>query len=117
MVNEAVGLKPSKDKVADELAQSHYDVDSGVELIVRLLAEDTAENQDTEPIKLLEINQLTVPAGVQPVYFGTHAASGMVYPSVVVEITPDEYNANTLEELSERFGWSPGPEIRRRARR
>lgn len=110
----ANGVRPSKDEVADELAQAHYEVDAGIERIVRLLADEEREASASEPIKLLEVNKLTVPAGVQPVYFGSHPASGAVYPSVVVEITPDEFNAETLRDLSERFGWTPGPEIRQR---
>jgi hypothetical protein len=107
--------KPSKEAVAEELARAHYDVDRDLEVVIRLLAPDEGEADDSEPIKLLEVNQATVPAGIQPVYFGSHPASGMVYPSVVVEITPDEFNETTLDELEKRFGWRRGPEIYRRA--
>src|SRR5689334_15303727 len=89
--------RPSKEAVADKLAQSHLDLDRGLQQVIRLLAAEEEEAREGEPIKLLEINKDTVRAGIVPVYFGTHPSSGIFYPSVVVEIAPEEYNQETLE--------------------
>jgi hypothetical protein len=108
----------TKDEVAEHLAQAHYDIDAGVQEIIRLLAPDDQEAQEAEPIKLLEVNTDTAPSApdkVRPVYFGTHPASGMVYPSVVVEITPEEFrDSRILAELLQRYGWKTGPRLRSR---
>jgi len=115
--NTARKERPSKDAVAAELAQAHFDVDPGVKQIIRLLAPEEREADEREPIKLLEVNRDTPPVGITPVYFGTHAASGMVYPSIIVEIAPEEYTQTTLQELERRYGWRVGPPLNRRARR
>lgn len=84
----------SKDAVARELAQAHYRVDSGIISIVRLLEQSPEQEADqNSPIKLLEVSQNTTAVGIRPVFFGRDAASGIHYRSVIIEVTPDEYEA------------------------
>ena len=44
-----------------------------------------------EPIKFLEVNAATVPTGVMPLQFGPVPASGIAFSSVIIEVTPDEF--------------------------
>lgn len=60
---------------------------------------------DIEPIKLLEVNENTVPAGVMPLHFGPAPAIGITFPSVIVEVTPDEYKKIQSQELKLPKGW------------
>ena len=103
----------SKDTAAEYLAQAHYAVEPGIRLIVRLESSPDAESSSKEPIKLLEVNENTTTDGIRPVFFGAHPASGVPYPSVIVEVTPGEY-----EEIRRRpsllpNGWRLGREVGR----
>lgn len=81
---------PSKEDIAEQLAHAHYNTDPTITQIFRYAAQEGEDNPD-EPIKLLELNGDTSQSGVIPVYFGPDAASGVYYPSVVIEIHPSEY--------------------------
>jgi hypothetical protein len=95
-----------KNRVARALAEAHFGVESGISRIFRLsLADEAAEDSEQEPVKLLEINSDTVPVGIQPVYFGPHARSGLDYPSIIVEITPEEFERLVRRELELPGGW------------
>jgi hypothetical protein len=106
---------PPKDDVARLLAQAHFSVEPGVLRIFRVVSDAARENDPREPIKLLEVNSDTVPAGILPVYFGPHNASGILYPSVVIEVTPEEYEAISHGRLTLPNGWVLGPELPRTA--
>jgi hypothetical protein len=105
----------SKDAVAQRLAEAHYALDSGIELIVQLVASPEREADPTEPIKLLEVNQNTTASGIHPLFFGPHAASGIAYPSVIVEVTPDEYDQIRRGPRLLPNGWRLGHEYARPA--
>jgi hypothetical protein len=65
------------------LARAHYEVEPGLRAIYRLESADPNDHR----IKLLEVNEQTVPMGIMPVSFPAHPASGRHYPSVVIEVT------------------------------
>jgi len=65
------------------------------------------------PIKLLEVNTNTFASGVMPVYFGPVRASGILYPSVIVEVTPDEFERIRSHQLSLPNGWMIAEELPR----
>jgi len=54
---------------------------------------------------LLEVNDQTVPTGIMPVGFPPHPASGLHYRSVVIEVTPQEYEAILRKQLDLPAGW------------
>ena len=66
-----------------------FEVEPGLRAIYRLEGADPNDHR----IKLLEVNKQTVPTGIVPVGFPAHPASGVHYPSVVIEVTPQEYEA------------------------
>jgi hypothetical protein len=102
---------PDKDDVARELATKHFMIEPGITRIFRITRSADGEFSSTEPIKLLEVNANTVPAGIMPLHFGPVPASGIPYPSVIVEVTPDEFERIKEHELKLPDGWSIGPEL------
>ncbi len=100
-------LDRSRDAVARRLAHSHYRVDPAIEHIVRLVLPD-GEQLPTEPIKLLEVNSDTSMSGILPVYFGPHPDSGIFFPSVIVEVRPEEFARIQAGELGLPNGWRIG---------
>ena len=86
---------------AAALARAHYEVEPGLRAIYRLEGPDPNDLQ----IKLLEVNEQTVPTGIVPVGFPPHPASGLHYPSVVIEVTPREYEAIQSKQLNLPAGW------------
>jgi len=86
---------------AEALARAHYEVAPGLKSIYRLDGPDP----NGPRIKLLEVNEETVAAGIVPVGFPPHPASGLHYPSVVIEVTPSEYEAIQRKKLELPPGW------------
>ena len=82
---------PTKDEEAVALAQTHYEVEAGLTHVFRIIRESAVEAMPAEPIKLLEVNENTVPSGILPIHFGPSPASGLHYPMVILEVTPEEY--------------------------
>jgi len=107
-------MHPPKDEVAKTLAQAHYTVEPGIRVIARILEEDDRnEEAPDNPIKLLEANEDTTAEGIIPIFFRPDAPSGILYPSVVIEVTPVEYEQIREGELSLPNGWRLGDVIRR----
>jgi len=96
----------TKDEVAKELAKKHFQLEAGLSRIFRLKGAADIEMKSSEPIKLLEVNAATAPTGVMPLHFGPAPASGIPYPSVIIEVTPDEFEKIQLKELQLPEGWA-----------
>lgn len=103
----------TKDEVARDLARKHYEIEAGVTQIVRITGSAEVEADPVEPIKLLEVNENTVAAGVMPLHFGPVPASGIDYPSVIIEVTPEEFHKIENKELQLPAGWKLGDAIPR----
>lgn len=106
-------MSPTKDEVARELARKHYEAETGLTHVIRIGVSADVEFQPNEPIKLLEVNKYTIPSGIMPLQFGPSPASGIPFRSVIVEVTPDEYERIQKSELSLPDGWMLGEEIPR----
>ncbi len=89
---------------AAELARAHYEIEPGLRAIYRLDGPDPNGLR----IKLLEVNEQTVPSGIVPVGFPPHPASGLHFASIVIEVTPQEYEAIKRKELNLPAGWLVG---------
>jgi hypothetical protein len=94
-----------KDLAAQKLAQAHYAIEPGITQIFRIRRADEEESF-SEPIKLLEVNENTIPSGVMPIHFGPAPGIGVTYPSTIVEVTPDEFTRIQSKELLLPFGWT-----------
>lgn len=99
-----------KAQQAQLLADIHYSVEDGITGIFRITSSAEIEVQPQEPIKLLEVNQDTIPTGVMPLYFGPTPASGVHYPSVIVEVTPEEFAQIQSQKLALPSGWKVSDE-------
>ena len=100
-------------KATEALARKHYEIESGLTQIFRLT--DTAEATVTRgaPIKLLEVNANTSESGIMPLHFGPAPASGIPYASVIIEVSPHEFQKIRSNELKLPEGWSIGEELPR----
>lgn len=96
---------PDKDEIARLLAQAHREAEPAIIRIVRLVARNEADPH--EPVKLLEVNPATSPSGVWPIAFAPDPPD-VPYPSVVVEVTPDEYAQIVRHQLPLPEGWAFG---------
>jgi len=104
---EALGM-PEKTEAARRLAETHYQVEAGITQIFRIVGRPEAELRPEEPIKLLEVNQYSIPSGVMPLYFDAAPGRGIHFPSVIVEVTPEEFTKIRSQELSLPDGWTLG---------
>ena len=102
---------PTKDEEARDLARKHYQVETGLTQIFRITTSPNVEFTHLEPIALLEVNENTVPSGIMPLYFGPSPASGLKYPSIIVEVTPEEFQRIQNQQLALPFGWKLGDPI------
>lgn len=101
----------TKDEQALQLAQKHYEIETRLTRIFRISGSAEIETRPNEPIKLLEVNENTVPAGIMPIQFGPFPAIGLSYPSIIVEITPDEFQRLQDHQLELPNGWTLGAPI------
>lgn len=93
----------SIDQAATALALKHYEIEPGITQIFRLQL--PADSLPGHTVGLLEVNQDTVPGGIIPLYFAANADAGVVFPSTIVEITPDEFSKMQTNELQLPEGW------------
>src|SRR5579872_3543849 len=77
---------------AEQLAKMHYAVEDGLTRVFRITTGKADHESPNEPIRLLEVNENTVAAGIMPLYFGPAPAIGIKYPSIIVEVTPEEFD-------------------------
>ena len=103
------------DEEATRLAEKHYQVEIGLRDVIRLeRSSDCGGNGHfVEKIGLLEVNENTVPSGVMPIEFAPVPSSGIHYPTVIVEVTPDEYALIRADQLALPEGWVLGKSIPR----
>jgi len=111
MIREIHEIAADRTAAAKELAKKHYQAEAGLEKVIRLTRRAEVESLPAEPIKLLEVNAKTIPCGVLPVSFGPAPASGILYPSVIVEVSPEEFAKIQSQELQLPEGWSLGEEF------
>ena len=94
-----------KDESARELARRHYQVETGMTHIIRFSGSADVQLQAAEPIKLLEVNTNTVPSGVLALGFDAVPSAGIHFPSVIIEVTPAEFDKIQAKELKLPQGW------------
>ena len=106
-------LQSAKDDQAKRLAQRHYEIEEGITQIFQIRQRVDLEVTRSEPVTLLEVNANTIPSGIMPIQFGPNLSSGFKYPTVIVEVTPEEYEQITVGDLPLPTGWEIGAEIPR----
>jgi hypothetical protein len=94
-----------KEALARLLAEAHRQEQATITQIFRLRG--PREGEDSEPIKLLEVNPATSPSGIWPIAF-TPDPPEIPVGSVVVEVTPGEYEDIRAHRLALPNGWTVG---------
>jgi hypothetical protein len=98
----------SREECARRLAEIHYQVEPGITQIFSINGPDSSNGRGQESIRLLEVNEHTIPSGIVPLGFGANPSHGIDFPSVVVEVTPDEFEDIRGGRLKLPHGWSIG---------
>jgi hypothetical protein len=105
-------MKKSKFETAEKLARQHFAVEPRLTRIN--LIEPINDLDPNDPIKLLEVVEGTIERGIEPIAFPSDPARGFDYPSVIVEVSPREYEAIRLGKLDfGRHHWTVGEELPR----
>lgn len=102
--------KKNKLETARSLAEAHSRVDPYLRRVY--LLEPLNDQNPNDPIKLLEVVEGTIERGIEPVSFVANPGRGIEYPSIIVEISPKEYEAIKQRKLDLGvFGWTLGQEL------
>jgi hypothetical protein len=103
-------LKKSKSETARNLAKAHFANEPNLRH-VRLL-EPVNEDDQRDPIKLLEVVEGTLERGIEAVAFPADPSRGIDYPVLIIEVSPREYE-NIMADASslKPHGWSMGSEL------
>jgi hypothetical protein len=94
-----------QDESAKTLADKHYQLEAGLTRVIRCSGSADILEQAKEPIKLLEVNENTVPTGVMALGFDAVPDAGIRFPSVIIEVTPEEFEKIQTKELKLPKGW------------
>lgn len=100
---------PTKDDTAQLLADAHFRLDQGITRIFRIVERD--ESSNLRPVKLLEVNPMTTEAGIQPIGMTADPARKVFHSSIVVEISPEEFERLHRGELQLPHDWQIGDEL------
>ena len=103
-------MKKTKSETAEILAKAHLQVEPNLRHVFVL--EPMNEEAPDEPITLLEVVEGTIERGIEPIAFTADPARGIQYPSVIVEVSPREYDEirNNRLDISS-HGWTLGREF------
>lgn len=104
---------PDKHETARRLAELHFLLEPGITRIYRLEGVDGVESSPEEPVKLLEVNEETIPSGILPLGFDAIPEQGVDYPTIIIEVTPEEFEDLRHGRLSLPRGWQIAEELPR----
>jgi len=102
--------RKSKLETAKSLAEGHFRVEPNLKHVH--LIGPVNDQDPNDPIRLLEVVEGTLAAGIEPIGFTADPAHGIDYPCVIVEISPDEYKSVRTSTI--RFAgrdWTIGEEL------
>ena len=103
-------MRRNKSETAESLAKGHFEVEPNLKRI--FLLEPVDEPNPNEPIKLLEIVEGTIERGIEPIAFAADPAHGINYPSMIIEVSPTEYQNICEGKLNIRdHGWTISKEL------
>jgi len=81
----------TKLETARSLADAHSQAEPSLKRVCLLAPIN--EHDPNDPIKLLEVVEGTIERGIEPVAFTADPTHGIEYPSMIIEISPSEYDA------------------------
>ena len=100
----------NREQIARKLVDYHVIAED--EIVWAFMYAREGGDRPEEPIKLLEVNRATVPAGVMPVYFGQ---TKEYPPVVIIEVTEQEFEAMKAGALRLPDGWDEAKVLHPRA--
>lgn len=80
----------TKDDAAQRLIEWHFQVEPYMQEVYRILMDN--EDSEGEPIRLLEVNELTVPTGTVEIFVFAPSKE-IPFKVAIAEITPEELQA------------------------
>jgi hypothetical protein len=83
-------MTKSKLETAKDLARYHFRVEPDLKHV--FLLDPIREDDPREPIKLLEVVEGTLETDFEPVAFAANPGRGVAYPSLILEISPRQFN-------------------------
>jgi hypothetical protein len=98
-------------EAAKNLAKKRYEIEDGVTQIFQIKERVDATVRVealAAPIKLLQVNTYTPEVGVMPMHFGPAPASGIPFASIIIEVSPNEFEKIRANKLKLPEGWSIG---------
>ncbi|MCP4109126.1 MAG: hypothetical protein GY749_26950 [Desulfobacteraceae bacterium] len=101
----------NREDAARYMVTDLFEMEDSVIEVLRVISE--GEESPNEPIKLLEVTEMTVKTGIIPVYFGP--SDDNPYPQVIIEITPDEYDDLKSKKITLPYNWSVGELLYKKA--
>ena len=96
------------DEEAVKLAEIHYQDAPPQTRIYHIHGATPIRSQTSTPAAILEVTEFTAPMGVMPLGFGPDPDQGLRRPSVVIQITPEEFERIQSGELKLPEGWTVG---------
>ncbi len=104
-------MTKNKRATAVALAQAHFKVEPNLRHVI--LLEPVDEAGGDAPIALLEVVDGTIERGIEPIAFTADPARGIDYPSVIIEVSPREFDDIRSNKLDiRRSGWIMGQELK-----
>ncbi|MBT9330530.1 hypothetical protein [Paracidobacterium acidisoli] len=94
-----------KNRMAQDLAKAHRMIEPNITRVIQIIT--SRESETDEPVKLLEVNPDTFPSGILPIAFGA-SPPRIPFPSVIVEVTEEEFGKIRDGNLSLPEGWLLG---------
>ena len=94
---------PTKDEIAQKLIDWHFEVEPEITEVYRFISPN--EDNNSEPIKLLEVSEATFMVG-RVIPFGFGATEEFPYRTVIATITPAEMEQVRRQEIPMPEGWS-----------
>ncbi len=99
----------TKDQTAQLLADVHFRLDQGTRRVFRVT--DVNESNDSEPLKLLEVNDMTPEVGIMPIAMPASPQREVYFSSVIIEVTPGEFERLRRGEMTLPHGWKLSEEL------
>lgn len=96
------------DEEAVKLAEIHYQDAPPDTRIYSIHGATPVRWQTSTPVALLEVTEFTAPMGVMPIGLGPKPNKGLHHPSVVIQVTPEEFEQIQSGELRLPDGWTVG---------
>ena len=109
-------INDPKDAAARALVEGHYEVDSHLTTAYRMLADDETEGRDDEPLKVLEVDEMSFPSPrMWPLGFRPAPEIGVPFEHYVLVVTPEEFDDIRSGSRVLPRGWRLGREYPRAA--